>query len=116
MTYASAAAGTSRRRSLPSSPSASAGETIAPGEALQRRLARHQHGGARVGRQRGAAGGGERRVEREVRAAGLQHRQQRHHQLGGALQHHPHARLRAHAGRAEPPRQPVGAPRSAPRR
>ncbi len=47
------------------------------------------------------------RIHRHIRAAGLPHRQQRHHQLHRPRQHHPHEAVRAHAAFHQHPGQPV---------
>ncbi len=69
---------------------------------------REQHRDARVGQHerepvRGIAG-----VERQVGATGLEHGEQRHHQLDRALHVHAHDHVRADAELAQPPGEPVG--------
>ena len=84
--------------------------TGTPGAAkrsAQRRL-RQQHRRRAVGQHVAQPLGRVRRVQRHVGAAGLEHRQQRHHHLQAALHADPHPRVRAHAQRAEVVRQPVG--------
>ncbi len=47
-------------------------------------------------------------VDRQIRGAGLHHRQQGHHEVGGARQRHRHQPLRPGAAPHQQPRQPVG--------
>ena len=84
----------------PSASSSSTGDVRALDTVAQVRL--HEH------RRRRAVGQHVRqplrrvgRVQRHVRAARLQHRQQRDHHLQAALHADPHPRLRAHAERAQ---------------
>ena len=65
---------------------------------------------AGIGRHEAQTLGGIGGVQGDVGAAGLEDRQERDDQLGAALQQDPHARLRAHAPRAQRVRQPVRPP------
>ncbi len=49
------------------------------------------------------------RVQRHIRATGLEHRQQPHHHLDGALHRQPHQRIRANAGLDQTMGQAIGA-------
>ena len=68
-----------------------------------------QDGGG-VGEQVADAVGRVAGIDRQVHAARLHHRQQRHHQIGGAFHHHRDQRLRPHPTSDQQPRQPVRPP------
>ncbi|GJF31179.1 hypothetical protein KNE206_38790 [Kitasatospora sp. NE20-6] len=69
---------------------------------------RHEQRGAGVPEQVGDPGGRVRRVHRDVRAAGLEHREHRHDQLRRARQGQCHQLLRSHAPVDQGVREPVG--------
>ncbi len=81
----------------------------APRQALQQTRAADHHRRRRVLQQEGEALRRVRRVERHVGAAGSQHAQQAYHQVGRALQEHPHPDLRPHAHPPQVVGQTVGA-------